>query len=58
MLTLDYTEGFDQGTLDKMNMEVQEEMGYTEIEDYDSLDDYHNHLQWAEEAVLKKYGGA
>jgi len=54
MLTMDNTEGFSKEQLDKMNAEVEELMGTLDNGDYD----YHQYLQWAEEKILKKYGGA
>jgi hypothetical protein len=54
MLTKDNTEGFTQEELEKMNAEVQKEMM-----NYDpKYNDYEDYLQWAEEIVLKKHGGA
>jgi hypothetical protein len=58
MLTDENTTGFTQEELNEMNDEVRDEMGFTEIEDYASPGDYLDHLQWAEEKVLKFHGGA
>jgi hypothetical protein len=58
MLTKDNTEGFTQEELDNMNTEVKymlDEIGHGIVRD--SLD-YNVYLKWAEEKVLKKYGGA
>lgn len=54
MFTDDNTEGFTKEQLDEMNAEVGELMSTLYTEDYD----YQQYLQWVEEKVLKKYGGA
>jgi hypothetical protein len=58
MLTMDNTEGFTQDELDKMNDEVEEyfKMYWPTMTQDDA--NYYECLQWAEEKVLKKYGGA
>jgi hypothetical protein len=58
MLTLENTEGFDQETLDKMNEEVQELIKVTFVEEEYPDAIYNDCLKWAENEVLKKYGGA
>lgn len=63
MLTLDNTAGFSQEDLDKMNEEV-ESLIQKQLDDIIdpsfemTPDDEANFRQWAEEEVLKKYGGA
>ena len=54
MFTDDNTEGFTKEQLEEMNAEVEELMSTLDNGDYD----YQQYLQWAEEKVLKKYGGA
>jgi hypothetical protein len=54
MLTMNNTEGFNQSELDIINKEVEELMNDF-IFGYHDYDDY---LQWAEEKILKMYGGA
>lgn len=54
MLTMENTEGFNQETLDEMNEAVKRLM-FNYEETYGDRDAY---LKWAEESVLKRYGGA
>jgi hypothetical protein len=53
---MDNTEGFTQAELDKMNDEVELELEGCSVDG--ESPDYYQCLQWAEEKVLKKYGGA
>lgn len=54
MLTNDNTTGFTDEQLDEMNRKVANLM----INYEDVYGDYDAYLQWAEEKVLKEYGGA
>jgi len=54
MFTEDNTEGFTKEQLEEMNEEVKNLM----INYEETYGDYDQYLQWAEEKVLKKYGGA
>ena len=54
MLTQDNTEGYTDAQLDEMNEEVKNLM----INYEETYGDYDQYLQWAEEKVLKKWGGA
>lgn len=58
MLNLENTTGFGQETLDKMNLEVKKLIKETFVEEEYPEADYYNCLKWAEDRVLKKYGGA
>jgi len=54
MFTEDNTTGFTKDQLDEMNTEVKNlMMNYEE-----AYGEYEPYLKWAEEKVLKKYGGA
>jgi len=54
MFTEENTEGFTKEQLDEMNEEVKNLM----INYEETYGDYDQYLQWAEEKVLKKWGGA
>lgn len=54
MFTMENTEGFTEEQLKDMNEAVKRLMFNYE----EAYGDYNEYLQWAEESVLKKYGGA
>lgn len=56
MMTDDNTEGFSTEEREQMNGEVSELLNEWKITN--NHPDYEYYLQWAEEQILKKYGGA
>jgi hypothetical protein len=59
MLTMENTEGFNQSELDTINKEVARLLEYEYPEyKYMGYEEQYEKLQWAEEKILKMYGGA